>query len=105
MKKRNPSLPTFGERLRFAIWLSAKNLGTESAKELSEVLGKKQGQISSWIKEDPRPAYENIKLIAERIGISAAWLDDPLSPDAREPELWPEWFAARRGRDDQRRRA
>ncbi len=93
--KAQQPVPQFGDRLRFAIWLSAKTLGVDSAKELAEVLGKRQGQLSDWLNETPRPQFENIKLIAETVGVSAAWLDDPASRDATQPNEWPEWWASR----------
>ncbi len=95
-KQNEPQPPPFGERLKFVIWLSAFRLGLDSAKDLAEVLGKRPDQLSRWVKEDPRPSYDTIKLIAEKVEISAPWLDDPKSPDAREPELWKEWWSRRR---------
>ena len=98
----------FGERLRFVVWLAALRLGIESGKDLAAALDKRPGQLSSWIKEDPRPSFDNIRLIAETVGVSAAWLDNPLSPDAegKEPEKFAEWLAARRARSKhQRKRA
>jgi transcriptional regulator with XRE-family HTH domain len=105
--KSSPGGSLFGERLRFVIWLAALRLGVESGKELAAAIGKRQGQLSSWIKEDPRPSFENIRLIAETVGISAAWLDNPEAAEAagKEPELFAEWLAKRRARAKQRRRA
>lgn len=95
---------SFGERLRFVIWLAALRLGVESGKDLADVLGKGSGQLSSWANENPRPSYDNIKLIAEKVGVSAAWLDDPSAKESegREPELFAEWLAKRRARERDR---
>lgn len=97
----------FGERLRFVIWFSALRLGLESGKDLAAVIGKRPGQLSGWANEDPKPSFENIRLIAETVGVSAAWLDDPTSREAegKEPELFAEWLAKRRAREKQRKRA
>lgn len=97
----------FGERLKFVIWLSALRLGVESGKDLAAVIGKGSGQLSSWANENPRPSFDNIRLIADTVGVSAAWLDNPASLDAagKEPELFAEWLAKRRARGKQRKRA
>ena len=97
-KKQKRSVSTFGDRLRFVIWLSAYNLGTESGKELAQVIGKRPDQLSKWLKEDPRPEWDNIRLIAETVGVSALWLDQPESVEAIEPEMWGEWYAKRQAR-------
>lgn len=97
----------FGERLRFVIWFAGLQLGVESGKDLAAVLGKGSGQLSSWVNESPRPSFENIRLIAETVGVSPAWLDNPTSRDAegKEPELFAAWLAKRRAREKQRKRA
>ena len=71
------------------------------------MLGKGTGQLSSWANENPKPSFENIRLIAETVGVSAAWLDDPTSREAegKEPELFAQWLAARRSREKERKRA
>ena len=94
MRKQNHPA-SFGDRLRFVIWLSALRLGTDSAKELSEVLGKGKNQLSKWVAENPKPGFPTIKRIADVVGVSPSWLDDPTSSDAREPEFFAEWYAAR----------
>jgi len=100
--------PSFGDRLRFAVWLSGKTLGVDSAKELAGVLGKGGGQLSSWVNENPRPSWENIKLIGEMIGVNPTWLDDPSSKDAKEPTDWAGWWEPRAKKlvaDPQRKQA
>lgn len=97
-KQKNHSDSTFGDRLRFVIWLSAYNLGTESGKELASVIGKRPDQLSKWVKEDPRPEFGNIRLIAEAVGVNALWLDNPAATNAVEPEMWSEWYAQRLAR-------
>lgn len=96
--KKQTIPPGFGDRLRFVIWLSALRLGTDSAKELSAVLGKGSNQLSKWVMENPKPSYATTKRIAEAVGVSPSWLDDPASSDAREPELFAQWWAARQER-------
>lgn len=88
--------PTFGDRLRFVVWLSAYTVGAESGKELAAVLGKGDNSISKWVKEKPRPSWESIKLIADTVGVDAVWLDDPTRSGAREPEQWPQWWEKRK---------
>ncbi len=97
---------TFGDRLRFVVWLSALRLGVASGKELAEAIGSGPSQLSKWIAENPRPEFNSVRRIAEKVGVSALWLDDPSAPDAREPELFAEWWAARQRHEaDQRKRA
>lgn len=105
--KRSDPASQFGERLRFVIWFAALKLGVESGKDLAAVIGKNPGQLSGWANEDPRPAWENIRLIADTVGVSAAWLDNPDATDAqgKEPELFAEWLAHRRARERRVKRA
>jgi len=99
----------FGDRLRFVVWLSAQTLGVDSGKELAAVLKKGSGQLSSWVNEKPRPSWDNIRLIADTVGVNARWLDDPMSKDAVEPELFAAWWKPRAEKllaaEPQRRRA
>lgn len=92
---RTPSSPTFGDRLRFVVWLAALNLGVESGQELAAAMGTAKNQVSKWLNEKPRPSWDSIKLIAKTVGIDAAWLDDPALPGAQEPTLWGEWWEKR----------
>lgn len=87
---------SIGDRLRFVIWLSALRLGAWTSKEFASAIGKAESQIPRWVREAPRPDWPNIKDLASSAGVSAAWLDDPRSADAKEPELFPEWLTARR---------
>lgn len=105
-KSREPA-SHFSERLKFVIWLAGLRLGVESGKELAAVLGKGTGQLSSWANENPKPSFDNIRLIAETVGVSATWLDDPAAKDAegKEPELFAEWLQKRRARDRKRKQA
>lgn len=97
----------FAERLRFVIWLSALRRGFDSGKDLAGAIGKGPTQLSQWLKK--KPTYATIRLLAEAVEVSPSWLDDPSSPDAREPELFKEWHRARVERahqaKPQRRRA
>lgn len=93
----NPS--TFRERLLFVIWLSGKVLGVENATQFAQAIGKGASQLSKWVNENPRPEWGSIRSIAEVVGISAAWLDDPMQRDAVEPAEFPEWLAARHSRE------
>jgi transcriptional regulator with XRE-family HTH domain len=83
----------FADRLYFVVWLSALRRGFESGQELARAIDKGPTQLSQWAKK--KPTYANIRLLAEAVQISPSWLDDPSSPDAREPELWAEWYKAR----------
>lgn len=96
VKGKHDQPPTFRERMLFAIWLAGKVLGVENSKQFAKAIGKGASQLSKWVNSNPRPALESIKLIATAVGISAAWLDDPKQPDAREPADFPVWLAARR---------
>ena len=91
----------FPERLRFVIWLAALRRGFDSGKDLAKAIGKGPTQLSQWAKA--KPTFASIRLLAEAVGVSPSWLDDPASPDAREPDLFPEWLAARQ--KPKRRRA
>ena len=90
-----PQRSSLGDRLRFVIWLAALRLGVQDQKDFAAAIERSPTQLSTWLAEKPRPAFETIRLIAGAVDISAAWLDDPMSRDAREPELWPQWYAAR----------
>lgn len=94
--KKKPVPSSFGDRLKFVIWLSALRLGTWSAKEFARALDKSEAQFPKWAKEDPKPAWPTIKSLATPVGVQAAWLDDPDLPGAQEPELFQDWLAARR---------
>jgi transcriptional regulator with XRE-family HTH domain len=103
---RNAAAPaTFGDRLKFVIWLAAYRLGVDSGKELAEAIGVGGTQLSKWANENPCPSFPSIRKVAEAVGVSASWLDDPRAPDAREPEMFAEWWAARQRRAAQLRRA
>lgn len=87
---------TIGDRLRFVIWFAALRLGAWTSKEFAAAVGKAESQLSRWVRDAPRPDWSNTKDIAGKVGVSAAWLDDPASPDAQEPELFQPWLRARR---------
>lgn len=87
---------TYGERLRFVMWLAELELGVSSGKDFALAAGKRENQISRWLKEDPKPGWEITKGLAILAGVSPAWLDDPLTPGATEPELFGRWLDARR---------
>lgn len=78
------------------MWWSALKLGTWTGKEFALKVGKLETQISGWVREDPKPGWEIIKLIAGAVDVSPAWLDDPRTAGAEEPELFAEWLTARR---------
>jgi hypothetical protein len=88
--------PAFGDRLRFAMWLSAMQLGTWNAKEFAAAVGRQETQISRWAREDPKPGWDVIKDLAVRVRISPTWLDDPSTPGAMPPEMFDQWLDARR---------
>lgn len=94
---------TLSERLLFAVWLSGKILGTENSKQFAAQIQKGASQLSKWVNESPRPSWENIKLIADAVRISAVWLDDPSRSGAQEPDEFPEWLASRRRRQQPKR--
>jgi transcriptional regulator with XRE-family HTH domain len=95
-KEKAPS--TFGERLLFAIWLSAKTLGTDNSKQFARAIGKGAPQLSKWVNEKPRPEWPSIKKIADAVGIDPLWLDEPTREGAKEPDDFPAWLRARRKR-------
>jgi transcriptional regulator with XRE-family HTH domain len=95
-QKESPS--SFGERLGFVIWLAGKVLGVDSGKQFAQAIGKRSSQLSRWLKEDPRPEWATIKRMADAVGVSPMWLDEPTANGAVEPDDFPEWLVARRRR-------
>lgn len=99
-----PPASTLGERLLFAVWLGGKILGAENSKQFADAIGKGAPQLSKWVKEEPRPSWENVKLIADAVGIDAGWLDDPTRAGTVEPPDFAQWFAARKDREKANRK-
>ena len=103
-ERKETGQSTFGERLLFVIWLGGRVLGVENNKQFAEAIDKGAAQLSKWVREEPRPSWENIKTIAGAVGVEAAWLDDPARAAGSEPPDFAEWLAARREREKRLRR-
>jgi transcriptional regulator with XRE-family HTH domain len=101
---RQAQSSTLRERLLFVVWLGGKILGAENSKQFAEVIGKGAPQLSKWINEDPRPSWENIKLIADAVRIDPVWLDAPTRENAVEPTDFAQWIGARREREGKKSR-
>lgn len=93
-----------GERLLFVIWLSGKVLGADDSKSFAAAIGKGPTQLSRWVSEKSRPEWDTVKKIAQAVGISAMWLDDPSHPDAIEPPDFATWIIPRRAKQKAARR-
>ena len=96
---------TLSERLLFVIWLSAKVLGTNTGQAFAAAVGKQAAQLSKWLNGELEPSWATIKVLADGVKISAAWLDDPTRPEAVEPPDFATWLAAQRSQRDATRKA
>ena len=90
---------TLSERLLFAVWLAGKTLGAQNGKQFAEEIGKGAPLLSRWITGEKRPNWDSLKTVADAVGISAIWLDDPTRPEAVEPPDFGQWLIARRARE------
>lgn len=100
------SPPSLRDRLLFVIWLAGRELGVENAKQFAEAIDKDPTQLSQWVREEKRPSWASIKKVADAVGVSPLWLDEPTREGAVEPEDFQRWLISRRKREaDQDKRA
>lgn len=91
---RVPKPPSYAERLDFAVWLAQLTMGIADQGDLGVAIGKAANTVSKW--RGKQPSFEQSRLLANAVGISASWLHDPALPEAVVPELFGTWLESRR---------